>query len=65
MGKHKKWFIGTNSRQSEVEKINEKTTEIIRKITRIANQIAESKGNVSSRKAEYKKYVKCSVKQKI
>lgn len=51
----KKWFIGTNLRQSEVEKINEKTTEIIRKITRIANQIAESKGNVSSRKAEYKK----------
>lgn len=51
----KKWFIGTNLRISEVEKINEKTTEIIRKITRIANQIAESKGNVSSKKAEYKK----------
>ena len=51
----KKWFIGTNIRTSEVEKINEKTTEIIRKITRIANQIAEAKGNVSSKKAEYKK----------
>lgn len=51
----KKWFIGTSTKSSEVEKINEKTTEIIRKITRIANQIAESKGNVSSRKAEYKK----------
>lgn len=51
----KKWFIGTNLRVSEVEKINEKTTEIIRKITRIANQIAEAKGNVSSKKAEYKK----------
>lgn len=51
----KKWFIGDNLHFSEVEKINEKTTEIIRKITRIANQIAESKGNVSSRKAEYKK----------
>jgi len=51
----KKWFIGTSIKSSEVEKINEKTTEIIRKITRIANQIAESKGNVSSRKAEYKK----------
>lgn len=51
----KKWFIGSENRISEVEKINEKTTEIIRKITRIANQIAESKGNVSSRKAEYKK----------
>lgn len=51
----KKWFIGTSIKSSEVEKINEKTTEIIRKITRIANQIAESKGNVSSRKAQYKK----------
>lgn len=51
----KKWFIGDNQHLSEVEKINEKTTEIIRKITRIANQIAESKGNVSSKKAEYKK----------
>lgn len=51
----KKWFIGTSTKSSEVEKINEKTTEIIRKITRIANQIAESRGNVSSKKAEYKK----------
>ena len=51
----KKQFICSNTRISEVEKINEKTTEIIRKITRIANQIAESKGNVSSKKAEYKK----------
>ena len=51
----KKWFLGNSSHLSEVEKINEKTTEIIRKITRIANQIAESKGNVSSKKAEYKK----------
>ena len=51
----KKWFIGTSVKSSEVEKINEKTTEIIRKITRLANQIAESKGNVSSKKAEYKK----------
>lgn len=51
----KKWFIGSKDRQSEVTAINEKTSEIIRKITRIANQIAESKGNISSRKAEYKK----------
>ncbi len=51
----KKWFIGDSLHLSEVEKINEKTTDIIRKITRIANQIAESKGNVSSKKAEYKK----------
>lgn len=51
----KRWFIGSANRQSEVVAINEKTSEIIRKITRIANQIAESKGNISSRKAEYKK----------
>lgn len=51
----KRWFIGSATRQSEVVSINEKTSEIIRKITRIANQIAESKGNISSRKAEYKK----------
>ena len=51
----KKWFIGSTNKKSEVEKINEKTTEIIRKITRIANQIAETKGNVSSKKADYKK----------
>lgn len=51
----KKWFLGDSTHLSEVEKINEKTTEIIRKITRIANQIAESKGNISSKKAEYKK----------
>lgn len=51
----KRWFIGSNQKQSEVANINEKTSEIIRKITRIANQIAESKGNTNSRKTEYKK----------
>lgn len=60
----KKWFIGDNLHLSEVEKINEKTTEIIRKITRIANQIAESKGNVSSKKAEYKKICEMFAKTK-
>ena len=60
----KKWFIGSSTRKSEVEKINEKTTEIIRKITRIANQIAESKGNVSSKKAEYKKLCEMFCKTK-
>ena len=51
----KRWFIGDERRQSEVQNIEEKTSEIIRKITRVANQIAESRGNVNSRKAEYKK----------
>ena len=51
----KRWFIGDEKRDSEVHNIEEKTSEIIRKITRIANQIAESRGNINSRKAEYKK----------
>lgn len=60
----KKWFLGDSTHLSEVEKINEKTTEIIRKITRIANQIAESKGNVSNKKAEYKKICEMFAKTK-
>lgn len=60
----KKWFLGDETHLSEVEKINEKTTEIIRKITRIANQIAESRGNVSSKKAEYKKICEMFAKTK-
>ncbi len=60
----KRWFIGDGIHSSEVEKINEKTTEIIRKITRIANQIAESKGNVSSKKAQYKKICEMFAKTK-
>ena len=51
----KRWFIGDEKRDSEVQNIEEKTSEIIRKITRIANQIAEARGNINSRKAEYKK----------
>lgn len=51
----KRWFVGDKNRVSEVINIEEKTNEIIRKITRIANQIAESKGNVNIKKAEYKK----------
>lgn len=51
----KRWFIGDGIRGSEVININEKTSEIIRKITRVASQIAQSRGNVNSRKAEYRK----------
>ena len=50
----KSWFIADEYGPSEVANINEKTSEIIRKITRIASQIAETKGNSSSRKVEYK-----------
>lgn len=51
----KRWFVGDENRTSEVINIEEKTNEIIRKITRIANQIAETRGNANVRKAEYKK----------
>lgn len=51
----KKWFVGVENKPSEVERINEKTTEIIRKITRIASQIAETRGNINSKKTDYKK----------
>ena len=60
----KRWFIGDETRESEVVNINEKTSEIIRKITRIANQIAETKGNVNNRKAEYKKIAELFCKTK-
>ena len=60
----KKWFVGDENRTSEVVNIEEKTNEIIRKITRIANQIAETRGNANIRKAEYKKIAEmfCNVK---
>lgn len=51
----KRWFVGDKTHASEVVNIEEKTNEIIRKITRIANQIAESKGNANVKKAEYRK----------
>lgn len=50
----KNWFVSSEFRDSELQKINDKTSEIIRKITRVASQIAENNGNASSRKDEYK-----------
>lgn len=49
------WFVGDENRESEIVKINDKTSEIIRKITRVASQIAENNGSSSTRKEEYKK----------
>ena len=60
----KRWFIGDINKDSEIVNINEKTSEIIRKITRVANQIAEAKGSVNSRKAEYKKIAEMFCKTK-
>lgn len=49
------WFLGANSRESEVVRLLEITNDIIRKITRYASQIAESRNSAANRKEEYKK----------
>lgn len=57
------WFIGNSNRESEAVKVFEITNEIIRKITRYAAQIAESRNSAANRKEEYKKlcemFLKC------
>lgn len=49
------WFLGSEGRESEVIKLLELTNEIIRRITRYASQIAESRSSAANRKEEYKK----------
>ena len=51
----KEWFLGTDAGESEAVKLFEITNEIIRKITRFASQIAESRNSAANRKEEYKK----------
>jgi uncharacterized protein (TIGR02677 family) len=51
----KDWFIGEATSQSEVTRVLDLTNEIIRKITRYASQIAESRNSAANRKEEYKK----------
>ncbi|UZQ52343.1 TIGR02677 family protein [Clostridium kluyveri] len=57
------WFIAPAGRESEAEKLLNITNEIIRKITRFASQIAESRNNASNRREEYRKlcsmFLKC------
>lgn len=48
------WFLGDGNRESEVVRLFEITNEIIRKITRYAAQIVESRTSASNRKEEYK-----------
>jgi uncharacterized protein (TIGR02677 family) len=58
------WFVGTSSRMSEAAKIYDITNEIIRKITRFASQIAESRSGAANRREEYRKlcemFLSCS-----
>ena len=60
----KSWFLGDGSRESESSRLLDVTNEIIRKITRFASQISESRNSAANRKEEYKKlcsmFLKCS-----
>lgn len=49
------WFVGTANRGSEAAKIYDITNEIIRKITRFATQIAETRSSAANRREEYRK----------
>lgn len=49
------WFLGAEGRESEVVRLLEITNDIIRRITRYASQIAESRNSAANRKEEYKK----------
>lgn len=59
----KEWFLGSHGLESEASKLLNITNEIIRKITRFASQIAESRNSAANRKEEYKKlgemFLKC------
>lgn len=49
------WFVGTNGRENESEKLFDATNKIIQRITRFANQISEQSGSAANRKEEYAK----------
>ena len=51
----KGWFLGDGQRESEASKLFDITNEIIRKITRFAFQIVETRNSAANRKEEYKK----------
>jgi uncharacterized protein (TIGR02677 family) len=51
----KNWFLGDGERESEASKLFNITNEIIRKITRFAFQIVETRNSAANRKEEYKK----------
>lgn len=49
------WFLEENNRESEASRLFDITNEIIRKITRFASHISESRNSAANRKEEYKK----------
>ncbi len=52
------WFTAIGGHDSEASRLLDTTNEIIRKITRYAAQIAESRNSAANRKEEYKKLAK-------
>lgn len=49
------WFLEDNNRESEASRLFDITNEMIRKITRFAAHISESRNSAANRKEEYKK----------
>lgn len=49
------WFLGSKGNESEAAKLMDITNDIIRKITRYAAQISESRNSAINRKEEYRK----------
>lgn len=49
------WFLGSGGTDSEAARVLEITNEVIRKITRYASQLAESRTSAANRKEEYRK----------
>ncbi len=49
------WFLGSPSRESEVSRVLDITNDIIRKVTRYASQISESRNSAANRKEEYRR----------
>ena len=60
----KRWFLGQGAHESEASRLFETTNDIIRKITRFACQIIDTKNSLANRKEEYKKlaemFVSCN-----
>ncbi|KRQ87413.1 hypothetical protein ABG79_00751 [Caloramator mitchellensis] len=54
----KNWFLDYENHESEAAKLFDTTNDIIRKITRYASQISESRNSAANRKEEYKKLAK-------
>ncbi|MGL4819310.1 MAG: TIGR02677 family protein, partial [Bacilli bacterium] len=48
-----RWFVGGDTQRSEVYKLQEETTAVIRKITRIVQRLTENTSRLRSRQSDY------------